>query len=72
MKSAEVVTSRVINHHITVIGDPRPYQPVQPTQVPDGGSTWSFVLAATITIGLTAACRYFQDDRLRKQATTSH
>jgi hypothetical protein len=58
MKSTAVVARNVVNHHITVIGDPHPYRPDQPTAVPEGGATLAFVLTALIAIALAATKRY--------------
>jgi len=55
MKSTAVVARNVVNHHITVVGDPHPYQP---TAVPEGGATFAFVLTALIAIALAATKRY--------------
>jgi hypothetical protein len=57
MKSAPSASPQVSNHHIAVTGDPRPYQPVQPTQVPDGGAGWTFVLVAVVAIAWAATRR---------------
>jgi hypothetical protein len=58
MQPNAVVTRNVVNHHITITGDPRPRQPVRPAQVPEGGATLAFVLAALLAVAWAGARRH--------------
>jgi hypothetical protein len=76
MQYGETVVRPDTTQHIVVKADPRFYQAVNSTaangntaKVPDGGSAWTFILAAITVIGWSAARRLYSKI-LRRSSTT--
>ncbi len=68
MQSREFVTRPEIGRHTVIIKpDPRPIRPMTPVAVPEGGSTFLFILAALTAIAWAATKRY--SERIAGNAT---
>jgi len=65
----EFVVRPEVSRHVIIKPDPRPFNPVRPVTVPEGGSTLLFLLAALTAMGWAATQRYCQ--RIGGNATPS-
>jgi len=58
LQSREFVVRPEVSRHVIIKPDPRPFKPVRPVTVPEGGSTLLFLLAALTAMGWAATKRY--------------